>query len=106
MVATESSAPAAEDVVLEGEQPDPTADVELIPMQRSGLNNTRALRFSDQELARVAMLQEWLSVTVDPETGKPFIAENTFSAIVIFALNSLFTTMLNYAKESAAAQEA
>ena len=106
MVSTETSEAPVQDVVLEGQQPDPTADVELIPMQRSGLNNTRALRFSDQELARVAMLQEWLSVTIDPETGRPFITENTFSALVVFTLNMCYTTMLNFAKELAAAQEA
>ncbi len=106
MVSTETSEAPVQDVVLEGEQPDPTADVELIPMQRSGLSNTRALRFSDQELARVTMLQEWLSITDDPETEKPFIAENTFSALVVFALNMTFNTMMNFAKELAAAQEA
>jgi hypothetical protein len=106
MVTTESSVAAAQDVPLQGEQPAADADIELIPMQRSGLSNTRALRFSDQELARVAMLQEWLSITDDPETGKPFIAENTFSALVIFTLNMCFTTMMNFTKELAAAQEA
>jgi hypothetical protein len=106
MVTTESSVAAAQDVPLQGEQPAADADIELIPMQRSGLSNTRALRFSDQELARVTKLQEWLSVTVDPETEQPFIAENTFSALVVFALNMTFNTMMNFAKELAAAQEA
>jgi hypothetical protein len=106
MVATESSVPAAQEIPLEGEQPAADADIELIPMQRSGLSNTRALRFSDQELARVTKLQEWLSVTVDPETKQPFIAENTFSALVVFALNMTFNTMMNFVKELAAAQEA
>lgn len=105
MVATNSNAPAAEDVPLEGHQPDPSADVEFIPMQRSALDRTKAVKFTSDEMKRLTKLQEWLAVTINPETNEPFIPANTFAAMVVFALNWTFTQMMAVAKQMAERQE-
>lgn len=104
MVATERQPSAAQDVPLEGHVPDETADVEFIPMQRSALDRTKAVKFTSDEMQRLEKLQEWLAVTINPETNEPFIPANTFAAMVVFALNWTFTQMGEVAKQLAQRQ--
>ena len=80
------------------------ADI-LIPMLRSDLNKIKAVKFSEPELAKITRLQEWLAITRNPATGEPFIRQNSFSALVQFALNLTFRAMAQVAEQMARAEE-
>ncbi|KKL61749.1 hypothetical protein LCGC14_2192190 [marine sediment metagenome] len=90
---------AVEDVVLDA----PPGDNEtvLLPMRRSELKMMKAIRFTEQELETVERFQLWLATTINPETSKPFIEKNTFTALIRFCLNSTFTQMGVVATEMA-----
>ena len=96
---------AAEEVVLEGESPDDDVDLVLIPLKRSELVNLKVTRFSDGELAQLEKFQEWLSITVNTATGRPFIPVNGYSALVLFCLNVTFREMATIAEAMAQAEE-
>lgn len=96
---------AVEEVVLEGETPDADVDLVLIPLKRSDLVNLKVTRFSDAEAKKLNDFQEWLSITINPSTGQPFIPSNGYSSLVQFCLNVTFREMATIAEAMAQAEE-
>lgn len=95
----------AEEVVLAGESPNDDVDLVLIPMKRTELVNLKVIRFSDAEVNKLDKFQEWLSITINPATGQPFIPVNGYSALVQFCLNTTFQEMATIASAMAQAEE-
>jgi len=77
----------------------------LVPMQRTDLRCIKAVKFNEAELAKIAKFQEWLSTTINPQTGQPFIPRNEFSALIQFCLNLAFREMAVIAEEMAQVEE-
>ena len=96
---------ATEEVVLEGETLEDDVDLVLIPLKRSELVHLKVVRFSDGELAQLEKFQEWLSITINPSTGHPFIPVNGYSSLVQFCLNVTFREMATVAEAMAQAEE-
>ena len=77
----------------------------LVPMQRTDLRCIKAVKFNEAELAKIAKFQEWLSTTINPQSGQPFIPRNEFSALIQFCLNLAFREMAVIAEEMAQVEE-
>jgi len=77
----------------------------LVPMRRTDLRCIKAVKFNEAELAKIAKFQEWLATTVNPETGRPFIPRNEFSALAQFCLNLAFREMAAMAEAMSRAEE-
>jgi len=77
----------------------------LIPVKRSELKRVKAVKFSEAEAEKVDKLAEWLSLTRNPATNKPFIPQATFSEVVKLALNLLFAVAREVAEAQARAEE-
>lgn len=90
----------------EGAQGNGEVEMLIIPVERGQLRRSKALRFSDAEVERLDKFQEWLSVTIDPKTGHPFIPRNQFSDLIEFSLNVAYYTMAKLVEQMAQAEEA
>lgn len=77
----------------------------LIPVHRSNVNQIKAVKYTESELAKLGKFQEWLSITINPVTGEPFIPQNTYAAMVHFCLNYTFEKMGQLAQELAEARK-
>lgn len=62
----------------------------LIPLDRHDVRLIKAVKFTDEEWARIEEFIEYLNITVNPETGQPYLADRTFSKFVQLAINLLF----------------
>ncbi len=87
------------------EQDTESSQLVLVPMRRTDLRCIKAVKFNEAELAKIAKFQEWLATTVNPETGRPFIPRNEFSALVQFCLNLAFREMAAMAEAMSRAEE-
>ena len=88
------------------EYTDPSGeDYVLLPMRRTDLRTVKGVKFNEAELAKIAKFQEWLATTVNPQTARPFIPRDEFSALVQFSLNLAFRHMAALAEEMARAEE-
>lgn len=90
----------------QGDLPVGEAEALMIPLERGELRRSKAIRFSDAELERLEKFQEWLSVTIDPKTGQPFIPRNQFGDLIQFSLNVAYYTMGKVVEQMVQAEEA
>ncbi|KKN16422.1 hypothetical protein LCGC14_0976000 [marine sediment metagenome] len=92
--------------VGQGDPPVEEGETLIIPLERGQLRRSKAVRFSDSEVERLDKFQEWLSVTIDPKTGHPYIARNQFGDLVEFCFNVTYIYMAKLAEQMAQAEEA
>ncbi len=63
---------------------DPDEVIVPLRVRREDVKNLKAVKLSDQEVQRVAKLQEYLS-------DRGFLADNTFASLFVYMFNLTFT---------------